>query len=139
MDSLFGNIAVGLFSGIVAGLVTGFYSGLVVSRFVRFTSLCSEAHRAMNSIEYMQEHGRVMVSRNDSSAVPLVAADLIYFGHKSAGIRVDEEHKNVADAMLKAEQGKLEVKDLEEVLNQARHGIRRTRPALRILLPWGRV
>jgi len=133
------NIVVGLLSGVVAGVVTGLYSGLVVSRFVRFSSLCSEAHRAINSIEYMQEQRRVVVDRNESLVVPLVAADLMYFGHKSAGLCVLAQHKVVAGAIYNAEQGQIGVEELSEALTQARSSVRKAWPSLKILLPWGRV
>jgi len=133
------NIVVGLVSGIIAGLVTGLYSGLVVSRFVRFSSLCSEAHRAVNSIEYMQEQRRVVVDRNESLVVPLVGADLMYFGHKSAGLCVLAQHKVVAGAIYSAEQGQIGIDELAKVLNQARSSIRKAWPSSKILLPWGRV
>lgn len=133
------NLVVGLLSGVVAGLVTGLYSGLVVSRFVRFSSLCSEAHRAINSIEYIQEQHRVVVDRNDSLAVPLVAADLMYFGHKSAGLCVMTQHKAVSAAIYSAEQGQLAADGLCDLLNQARDSIRKARPSFKIFCLWERV
>lgn len=139
MTPLIENIVLGLFSGVVAGLVTGLYSGLVVSRFVRFSSLCSEAHRAVNSIEYMQEQRCVVVDRNDSLVVPLVAADLMYFGHKSAGLCVLSQHKVVAGAIYNAEQGQIGIEELSKALSQARNSIRKAWPSLKILMPWGRV
>lgn len=139
MTPLTENIVVGLVSGVVAGLVTGLYSGLVVSRFVRFSSLCSEAHRAINSVEYMQEQHRVVVSRNDSLAVPLIGADLMYFGHKAAGLCVLAQHKVVASAIYSAEQGHTGVEELSTTLTQARNCIRKAWPSFKIFVPWGRV
>ena len=139
MTPLVENILIGLLSGLAAGLVTGLYSGLVVSRFVRFSSLCSEAHRAINSIDYMQGQRQVAVDRNDSLVVPLVGADLMYFGHRKAGLCVLAQHKLVASSIFEAEQGRIDIDALGESLNQARDNVRKARPSFKIFIPWGRV
>lgn len=133
------NIVIGLLGGVVAGLVTGLYSGLVVSRFVRFSSLCTEALRAINSIDYMQEQHCVAVGRNDSAIVLFVGAELMYFGHKTAGLCVLAQQKLVASRIAEAKQGRVDADALSSSLNQARCNIRKARPSFRIFMPWGRV
>jgi hypothetical protein len=71
--------------------------------------------------------------------VPLVGADLMYFGHKRAGLCVLSQHKLVANGIFEAEQGRIDVDALSALLNQARDSIRKARPSFKTFMPWGRV
>lgn len=138
MSPFLESIFIGLATGVAAGLVTGFYSGLVVSRFIRFHGLCGEALRSVNSVEYMLDQRRVRVDRNDVLKLPLIAAELMHYGHKKAAGHILDQHKVVANALYNAEAGQASVEDLSAALTHAYERIRNARPSYKLFVPWGR-
>ena len=139
MQDLSTNILIGLGTGLASGFVTGFYSGLIISRRNRFDSLRADLLRHINSIEYMQEAGRVAISPGTSSQLLYVASDFAHFGHRQAAEVTLKGNKATVSALSDSERGVLDVGALEERLKDVRDMFRSVRPSSKVYLPWGQV
>lgn len=139
MQDLGLNILIGLSTGLVSGLITGFYSGLIISRRNRFDSMRAELLRHVNSIEYMQEGGRIEVKIGTSPQLLYVASEFAHFGHQQAAEVAFIGKQIITLAISDSACGLLDVGHLEERLIEVRDMYRSIKPGSRIYLPWGQV
>ncbi|KRA33802.1 hypothetical protein ASD68_12695 [Rhodanobacter sp. Root627] len=138
MDDLCVNILIGLGTGVVSGVVTGIYSGRIIARRNRFDSLRSDLLRHANSVEYMQEQGRVAIKCGTSAQILYVASDLAHFGHRQAAEAVLSGNQRLAAALNDAARGSIDVRAVENQLKEIRDSFRSIKPS-NVYLPWGQV
>ena len=138
MNDLCTNILIGLGTGVTSGIVTGVYSGRIIARRNRFDSLRSDLLRHVNSIEYMQEEGRVAINHGTSAQILYVASDLAHFGHRAAAEAALSANQHLNAVLSDAARGAIDMPAVESQLNEIRKAFRSINPS-KVYVPWGQV
>ena len=89
-----------LLLGIPIGIISGLYTGIIVTRYARFAELRNETLRIIRSIDFVHEAPNILVSNDqDVSKLALIASDLFFLSHRTAGEKVNELRR-VLDAAV---------------------------------------
>ncbi|UQI39249.1 hypothetical protein [Vreelandella venusta] len=125
----------GFFGNVLVGIATGLISSWVVTKFARFTALRSEALRVVRRIDYIWE-GSAKISGHETANADLllIGSDLLYLGHKKAGMVLLELNQELSAALEKAESAKIAYTEFDTFYGGLQRRIRHLQPNIASLI-----
>ena len=128
-----------LYLSIPIGLISGLYAGLVIARYQRFADLRLQAKKIILEIDYISEGTKMLFPhRQDTREFHIIASDLLFLGHTSAGIKMLEISQEIQQSISEAKSGTIDFKKFDEKYLSWQQSIRSLSPKmLQIMRLWG--
>ena len=130
-----------LLLGIPIGIISGLYTGIIVTRYARFAELRNETLRIIRSIDFVHEAPKILVSNDqDVSKLALIASDLFFLSHRTAGEKVNELSKNIPATNYEARSGRISIGEYGDRYSRWQTIARELPPSKRVIWSlWGKL
>lgn len=130
---------ISLVLSIPLGIISGLYAGVVVARYQRFADLRLQAKKVLLEIEWFWEEDKIAFPhRNNVPEFSMIASDLLFLGHKTAGTNVLQIQYAVTRTISEARVGRVSPEEFNEKYRNWQYKIRNLSPQMSTILKiWG--